>query len=641
MTRQTVRADDFTAWSDAHYPRPRLCRPTWVDLNGSWEFAADPDDRGRADEWFRGDAPWRETVQVPFTPGCAASGVTLPDAADVVWYRRILTAEEIASGSNGDGNSANREHDTGLAANREPDTAVTVLHFEAVDYRTDVWIDGSHCGSHEGGFTPFSVRVPRGAGPAVLVVRAEDRRADLSLPRGKQDWREQTHSIWYERAIGIWRDVWMEQVPAAHIEDLAWTCDITAAEVRCAVTFSDWLPAGSQVSVDLTLNGMTVASVSASVSTQHAEVAIAVPALRNRMEWPDLLWAPDHPNLVNARVRLDAGEDTDEVVSYLGMTSVRAAGSYLWLNDKPIYVRGVLDQGYWAESRLTPPTPEALAEDVRLARSLGFNTLRVHQRVPDRRLLTWADRLGMMTWAEFPAAFEFSPRAMRRTITEWLAAMRRDLSHPCIVAWVPFNESWGVPAVSVDPQQQAFVDAVVSLTRSVDPTRPVIANDGWEQRDTDVVTVHDYGSTGAALAINYADADAVAETVHGAGPQGRTILAGDDWAGDRPVIVSEFGGVLFSSEASDSWGYSTVADAEEFDRRLTELFGALRSSPLLAGHCYTQLTDTRQEANGLCTADRTPKLPSAQIRDIVIGSESEFAGQRRPRAIHERHAKGH
>ncbi|HLS72244.1 MAG TPA: glycoside hydrolase family 2 TIM barrel-domain containing protein [Actinomycetaceae bacterium] len=613
-----VTGDRFTAWSDAGYPRPQLCRPSWLVLDGPWQFAADPEEVGVAMGWHRTDHSFRDEIQVPFPPGSELSGISSEGATDVVWYRRVVSAEELAGLGPGE---------------------VLLLHFEAVDFRADVWVDGHHAASHTGGFTPFSVELERPAGPITLVVRAEDRRADLSQPRGKQDWRETTHGIWYERSTGIWRDVWLEAVPRTAVRELVWTSDLDAALVRCELVFSSWLDRGAEVEVELSLAGEVLGRTTASVHGQSAEVTVHLPALANRMEWPELVWAPEHPTLLDATVELRARGEADTVVSYLGLRSVHTDERYLRLNDRPVYIRAVLDQGYWPQSFLTAPDHAALRTDLQLSKDLGFNTVRIHQRVPDRRFLTWADRIGIMVWAEFPAAFEFSRRAVERTVSEWMSAVRRDLSHPSIVVWVPFNESWGVPAVAGDLRQQALVDGVVALTRSLDPTRPVIANDGWEQLDTDLVTLHDYAATGQELEVAYRDDLAVGETVHGNGPQGRRTILRDRWAADKPVIVSEFGGISLRAKEDAAWGYSVATDPEDLGRRLRELFEALRASTTLSGYCYTQLTDTGQETNGLCFADRTPKLPVDQLRDIVMGDGAEFAGQRRPRTIRETPAR--
>lgn len=245
-----------------------------------------------------------------------------------------------------------------------------------------------------------------------------------------------------------------------------------------------------------------------------------------------------------------------------------------------------------------------------------------------------------MVWGESASAYTFDATAMIRTTTEWAQIVMRDSSHPCVVVWVPFNESWGLASVATREDQRAFMRSVVNLTRAIDPSRPVISNDGWEHIDTDVVTVHDYGATYEELFAPYATAEAIAETIYGVGPQGRQILLEGEAEDGAPIMVSEFGGIALAKgnddelEPGDAWGYGVVRSTEEFERALRDLFSALYESPYLSGVCYTQLTDTAQECNGLCDENREPKLPAHVIRGIVTDT-SAHASQVRPRSINE------
>jgi hypothetical protein len=266
---------------------------------------------------------------------------------------------------------------------------------------------------------------------------------------------------------------------------------------------------------------------------------------------------------------------------------------------------------------------------VELIKELGFNAVRVHQKVEDPRFLYWADRLGLLVWGETAAAYEFSVHAVELLTREWLDVVRRDRSHPSIVTWVPLNESWGVQDIALDPAQQAYAAGLAALTRALDPTRPVISNDGWEHVDSDILGVHDYTTDPDALHAHYRDGHAVRDTVAGLGPQGRRPVLTEAQlarfaAGTAPLMITEFGGVAYANDA-ETWGYAEVASDEEFGALLRALFEALRSCPDVVGFCYTQLTDTLQEANGLLTADRRPKLPVEVLREIVTGAADPAA----------------
>ncbi len=642
-----------------HYPRPQLVRPNWVSLDGTWDFAYDDADTGLALRWFTGFTPQHQ-ITVPYPPESAASGIGDTGFHRVLWYQRRITAAELAeAGAAPHQPAANAapHQPAANAAPHEPAAERIRIHFGAVDYRCDVWFDGQHVGAHQGGHTPFSVDVTHSIHPQLnpqddpertflLVVRVEDDPFDVTQPRGKQDWLAEPHVIWYHRTSGIWQTVWLERSAALGIDRLEWRPDVPGAMVGATVELSADAPAGATLRFVLAYAGTTLSETTVAASGRIVHVQLALAAQRNGQHYEELLWSPDAPRLIDALVELAVPSEpaagsqaaasveaatveaatvdaatVDAVSSYLGLRSVAVEGGAFLLNDRPFHVRSVLNQGYWPESHLASPGPGALRREVELIRELGFNANRVHQKIEDPRFLFWADALGLLVWEELPSVFEFSPIAAGRLISEWSEAIRRDVSHPSIVTWVPINESWGVQHIAHDPQQQALANALVHLTKTLDPSRPVISNDGWEHTDSDVWSIHDYEGDGAVLQRRYADADAVAELFNGLQPAGRRLrLAGGADRG-QPIMLTEFGGVKFLVEAAegDSWGYTTASSAEQFADRVGAIFAAVHASRVLGGWCYTQLTDTLQEANGLLTAAREPKLPMAQLRALITG----------------------
>jgi beta-galactosidase/beta-glucuronidase len=571
-----------------------LIRDTWVDLSGEWRFDYD-------------DGPersWDRTIVVPFPPESAASGIGDTGFHDVVWYQRDLTWDSVSA--------------AGYDAATKPRL---VLHFGAVDYRCSVWLNGAKLGDHEGGHTPFAFDIQESLVPGqdqIITVRAEDRAADVGQPRGKQDWRRAAHVIWYDRTTGIWQPVWLEATTAVAVERLHWTTDLTRAQVDAEIVLNRPPEPGTTCEIELWHEDTSIGAIRVPVTGQRAVVTIGLPGQRNGQAYEELLWSPDRPTLIDATVRV-AG---DAVFSYLGLRSVAVADGHFLLNDRPCYLRSVLSQGFWPRSHLAAPSPRALEDEVRLILDLGFNAARVHQKVEDPRFLYWADRLGLMLWGEAPAAYEFSPVAVGRTTREWLEVLDRDRSHPSIVTWVPHNESWGIQHIARDPRQAAFVRGLYELTKAVDGTRPVISNDGWEHVGSDILSVHDYEGDAAVLAERYGPG-APERLASGIGPAGRPMRVGHEFAPGAPLMLTEFGGIKFAPSAGGAWGYTAADSAEQFAARLTAIYQALRSSPSLAGTCYTQLTDTMQEANGLLTADREPKLDVALIRSIVYPQPHE------------------
>jgi beta-galactosidase/beta-glucuronidase len=591
---------------DGTYPRPQLVRDRWADLGGTWEFDYDDADDGR-ERGLASGHPLGRTIIVPFPPESPASGIGDTGYHRVLWYRRTVSADEVAA--------------TGHATGR-----TLLLHFGAVDYRADVWVNGTHLIHHEGGHTPFTATMPEAGNGFEIVVRVEDDPHDLGQPRGKQDWAEQRHVVWYDRTSGIWQPVWLESVPRAHISHLSWRPDVARAEAELSIELSELPLPGTRVSVRLRHGDEVLAEQTVAVSAARIRTVIAVDALRNGQALEDLLWSPEHPTLIDAVIELEGpGMQGDVVGSYLGFRRIGEGGGRFLLNDRPYEIRGVLSQGYWPESHLAAPGPEALRAEVQLIRELGFTTVRVHQKIEDPRFLYWADRLGLLVWEEMPSAYEFSATASARLASEWADVIRRDASHPSIAVWVPFNESWGVQQLAADAAQQDLVRAMFHLTKALDPTRLVVSNDGWEHTCSDLLTFHDYENDAVTLLASYGTADAVRACLDGIAPGGHRMLVGTPeevaLTAARPVVLSEFGGVSIEPSDDGAWGYRLVESHEEFERHLVGLFAAAHGTESLAGWCYTQLTDTAQETNGLTDEHRVPKLPAERIRAMVRGEE--------------------
>ena len=597
------------------HPRPQLTRPDWQDLCGTWEFAFDDGDVGIGEQWSRRSDVFDRRIEVPFPFESRASGIGDTGFHPVVWYRRTVQA--------------------GVRPGRR-----LLLHFGAVDYRAHVWVNGRAVAYHEGGHTPFTADITsalEASGEQVVVVRAEDRPGDLRQPRGKQDWQREAHAIWYDRTSGIWQPVWLEQVPDARIRALHWVPDVDARSLGLTVRLRADGLAGLRLRVVLRMADRVLADDTYGIDRSEITRRITLSEEGMSLGHSELLWAPEAPNVIDATLTLldPDGAVLDEVGSYTALRSISATRDRLLLNGRPYYLRLVLAQNFWPESHLAAPDDEAFAREVRLAKDLGFNGVRLHQKVEDPRFLAECDRQGLLVWAEMPAAYEFSTQTIDRLTREWLEVLERDRSHPCVIAWVPVNESWGVPALERSRQQQDLVRALYHLTKAYDPTRLVVGNDGWEQPVTDVVTVHDYTSRGSDLRARYGDHEALAHTLAHTQPAYRVVLLPGTSHADAPVMITEFGGISFDGgEDGDGgafrdagWtGYGGVRTPEQLLAGYRDLVQALLDSPAVVGFCWTQLTDTQQERNGLVTATRQPKVPVEQIRAVTAGVSAAVPG---------------
>jgi beta-galactosidase/beta-glucuronidase len=569
-------------------PQPQFARADWLTLNGTWEFEFDPGNAGLDEHWGAGTRAFSRRIVVPYAPETARSGIADTSFHPWVWYRRSVSLPASWAGRR------------------------VLLRFGAVDYRAMVWVNGQLAGEHEGGHTPFVFDITRhlGAGPLTIVVRAEDPPTDRSIPRGKQFWEEQSRGIFYRRTTGIWQPVWLEATGDSYLERLR-----TQTTPDGAVTFDARVarPAdGLRLRARVRFATREVASGEASANGDRARLVLHVPSPQR--------WDSGRGSLYDVTLDLVGAGGTllDRVESYFGYRTITVEQGRVFLNGHPLYLKMVLDQGYWPDAGLTPPTDQAIQDDIRLARAMGFNGARTHQKVEDPRFLYWADKAGFLVSGEMANAYVYDEQYAARFTREWMAALERDASHPSVVMWVPVNESWGTPDLH-DPRQRAHLAALYHLTKSFDPDRIVIGNDGWEQvGTTDLFTLHDYAATGAALLEKYTDLGRPGVPIP---PNGRAALAPGASYNGTPFALTEFGGIAFIAPGSrvpkDAWGYAGVEpDGQAALGRLRGLYEALARLPAFVGICYTQLTDVEQEINGLLTFDRVPKFDPAAIKAL-------------------------
>ncbi len=575
------------------YPRPQFVRDEWLNLNGAWEFAFDDADMGLQERWYD-RRPLDRRILVPFPYQCELSGINDKSIHEVVWYARDFDVP----GSWG-------KHDV-------------LLHFGAVDYRTTVWVNGKEVGHNQGGHIPFSfdIRPYVQAGANRLTLRIEDRQ-DPYQPRGKQSPTGKPQGIDYYCSTGIWQTVWLEPVPPIRISEIRITPNLNESlfevHVQLHAPATGWrleaeIKEGEQV--------VSRAEGSPTLASLRLRLAVAEPNL----------WSPETPHLYDVHIRLyDGANLLDAIRSYAGLRSVSIDGNHVCINGKPTYLTMVLDQGYWPQSYLAAPSDEALRRDVELTKQLGFIGARKHQKVEDPRWLYWCDRLGLLVWGEMANARAWSSESEEALLAEWERVVRRDYNHPCIVTWVPVNESMGFPGLEEShPGQYAFIERVVEVTRRLDPTRPVIDNDGWEHTDvTDICAIHDYTPTGRELQDRYRESLAGGSLPPTVWYRNKPLFILGSQHRGQPVMLTEVGGFLslpadVPHQDRDRLYdfYATASSEEELLARYSDLAEGLARLKFLAGFCYTQLTDIEQEINGLLHYDRSPKVPLHMVKTI-------------------------
>lgn len=581
------------------YPRPQFVQNNWENLNGAWDFAFDDAHCGEQEGWYK-DFKGNMTIQVPFTYETKMSGIQDETRHDQIWYRRSFQV---------DGSRLEKEN--------------YKLHFEGSDFITKVWVNGQYVGDHRGGYARFSFDITDVVrdGENELVVKVEDS-FDMQQPRGKQRWIDKNFGCWYVQTTGIWKTVWSEYVPKISLKNVKMTPNLQehSLEVEYEVDAPENIMGEDLlVAASVSFKGVPVSKVITAVTAGHVETKIDV-FLRNNnfgLEWGVRTWSPEEPDLYDVKFQLIyQGNVEDTVASYFAMREIRIDGSNILLNGHPIYQRLILDQGYWKDSHLTPPSEEALIEDIDKIHALGYNGLRKHQKIEDERFLYWCDVKGMLVWSEMAAAYQYTDYAVSEFVSEWMEIVKQNYNHPCIITWTPFNESWGVNQIETRTMEQHFTEAVYYLTKSLDKYRPVIVNDGWEHTISDIITLHDYEEVGDVLKARYTECkDEImsTEVYHSSGKS--AFANGYEYKG-QPVIISEYGGIAFNNDDS-GWGYGNkVNTKEEFIKRFDEITTAVKEIPYVCGFCYTQVSDVQQEINGMMDMERNFKVDPEIIREI-------------------------
>lgn len=516
----------------------------------------------------------KQTIMVPFCPESKLSGIAHTDFIKNVWYRRMFDLPDMFQGKR------------------------VRLHFGAVDYLSTIWINGVQVGQHRGGTCAFDFDITeqvRPAGNELVLHVFDDTRSGLQ-PCGKQSPQRESFGCLYTRTTGIWQSVYLEGVGSSYISDFCLTADPDHSRVLI------------QVEVDGPSDGLTITARARAEGKEVGDEQ-APAAWRNGQIVMDLskkrLWSPEDPFLYDLELTLTRGSEVvDQVASYFGLRKLTVEGAAILINDKPVFQRLVLDQGFYPDGIWTAPSDADLRRDIELSQAVGFNGARLHQKVFEPRFLYWADRLGYLVWGEFSncGAILSNPQTSCPILQEWQEILRRDRNHPSIIGWCPFNET---PPGGGEVQKTA-----VLLTRRMDPTRPVLETSGWNHTiaDPEVMDVHDYDQSPDSFRSRYENrfADPPLPARYGF-EQNKNI----------PFLISEYGGIGWFQKGVEAWGYGNSPETlEEFYQRYEGLTNALLDNRYVFGFCYTQLTDIEQERNGIYYYDRTPKFDAARLRAI-------------------------
>ncbi len=566
------------------HPRPDRFRDDWLNLNGVWEFAFDPGDVGLDEKWY--ERTLESQIIVPFCPESVLSGVYDEELHPVCWYARSFDLPEESIGQR------------------------MLLHFGAVDYRADVWLNGKHIGQHVGGYDSFYFDVSRSL-KAIgnrLVVRVHDDMSEIK-PRGKQSVERYTKDCLYMRVTGIWQTVWLEAVGDTFVRD--WIIRADASGKLVVDLSTDGSGNGLDVEAIASFQGEEVVRWKMQVVDGGANSSFTVPRC--------LPWSPEEPNLYDLRFSLLSRDQIviDSVDTYFGFRSIEIKDGKVDLNGKPFFMISALDQGYYPDGLYTPPTDDILRQDVEWAKKYGLNHVRKHQVIAEPRFHFWCDVLGLSIWEEMPDWGADILNGSEEYLRQWTACMKRDINHPCIIGWVCSNEQ-------KQPESAEFSEAKVKLyesTKIVDDTRPIIDNSGYCHTVTDITDLHVNPENGEDWKRWWKEwHENIAETGNfPAWPNVPTYCAGYEHKG-QPVIISETGnwrveGIPYLGEWAP-YGYGPLANPDEYIALYKDFFLTLMAEPDCAGFSYVQLYDVEGEINGYLTYDRKIRIESEIIASI-------------------------
>ena len=558
----------------AEHPKPQFMRSNWLNLNGQWDFEIDNSNSGKDRGLSQPGEAFSGKIIVPFCPESKLSGVEYKDFMNAVWYKREfeVTKEQLCG--------------------------LIHLHFGAVDYEANVYINGKFCGTHKGGYVSFSFDITDYVteGTNTLTVNAVDDTRNRLIPSGKQSAQYHSYGCSYTRTTGIWQTVWLEFLPKTHIVKAKYFTDVE----NSILTIHASLCGSGTFRAEAAYEGRAVGKAEA--GTNGGDVILTVQLSEAH------LWEVGNGRLYD--LKLTYG--TDQVNSYFGLRSLRLDGHQFLINNRSVFQRLVLDQGFYPDGIYTAPSDKELAADVSRSIAMGFNGARLHEKIFEERFLYHCDRMGYIVWGEYPnwGLDHTYADSIYGILPEWLEEVERDFNHPAIVGWCPFNETWDIDGRK---QFDNLLRVVYLATKAADPTRPCIDVSGNYHVVTDIYDLHDYTQDPVVFAEHYK-------------PLGKDNVFGDEYPafenrqkynGKIPFFVSEYGGIRWT-EDKDGWGYGNAPKTEEeFLQRLEGLTDALLSNPYMFGFCYTQLTDIEQEQNGLYTYDRVPKFPAETIHRIL------------------------
>lgn len=568
------------------HPNPQAYRPNWTLLNGEWNFLFDDADTGINDQYQKTFPKNTLKINVPYAYESERSGITDKTEHNILWYQKTFTFTKTKE--------------------------VVLLHIEKSDYITKVWLNGDFIGEHTGAYDAFTFDVTSQIleGENSLVIRVFDSK-DARQLRGKQTWKATPFECFYHGTSGIYGDVWLEEVSSVYLQNFTLRASGIDKKLEINAIFSE-MAIGKKIEIEGVFAGKKLFNEQFKVLSKKQLLLINIPD-------PLMLWDVNNPRLYDLKISLkDEDKTYDVVLSYFGINDVSIQDKYLTLNGQKTYLKFVLDQGYFWGGDLTA-TLEDFMIDINYLKDSGFNGVRKHEKIESKLFFYLADVYGLLNWLELPSPHQFDINEGDNIKKQWTRIMKEHISHPSIMTYVCYNESWGVHQVLTDEVQQKFTVELYDLTKKLDPYRPAISNDGWEHTISDLLTVHNYQESYEDLVKTYSD---MAENLKTVGDsmanESRRAYAQNYKYRGEPILMTEFAGIAIDHNTSEGWGYGKAANGVDgFMKKLEDQIKAIYHFPFFVGYCITQLSDVYQEKNGLLTHDRKVKIDAKTLKTLI------------------------
>ena len=581
-------------------PRPYLLRENeLLNLNGEWNFDFDDNNIGHKEKWFEKHY-YSKKIEVPFPFQSKLSGIDDQTFHDHMWYNRTFKIKK----------KENKKY---------------IITFNGVDYYSEVYINGYLVSIHKGASTIFKVDVTNYLNEEIneITLYVFDSSTEQDFPRGKQYWKVESESIFYTRTSGIYKNVYLEELANNYIDEYYIKSNIDKGEIEVETVS---ISPTSKIEYEVYLKGKLL-NKEIIETNNKARVNNRIRVWDNEdinesyFHDEKMCWTPENPLLYDLVIKTynENGDIEDNIKTYFAMRKIGSEKGTFMLNNRPFYQKLVLIQGYFKDGLLSYPSVEDLENDIKIAKDLGFNGGRIHQKVEDPYFYYLCDKSGFIAWLECPSAQIFNNKLVEVQTEEWVEIVKQNYNFPSIFVLVPLNESWGVPHLIADKNEVSFENGLYYLTKAIDRTRLVVSNDGWEMAHTDICSIHNYRHGEKNQLIQherFENSLKNKDMLMNSTPANKLIFLNGYENKNIPFLLTEFGGISFLSKEKQGWGYTNVNSEEDFLNEYQRILTAIAKSEGLCGFCYTQLYDVEQEINGLLTYNRKPKTNPENIKKI-------------------------